>query len=407
MKKNRIKHSILYIFFEGISKGGNTLIFLLASSILTKVEYVNLLSLFSLEGLLIILSPFYYTDVLYKLRDNFSSDTIKNNSAKVIFLYSILLLILGFLFFSFLKDLYSVSSFEVVFYIVLIVLFRLFYQVESVNNQIEEEHKRAIKLKAIPFLLSSVLGIIFFISFDDKIVSFFLGRSVGFVIAFIFDFFRGTFRGINFVFNYDFLKGFFRRSFNLIIVGIGGWFLGYGMLNVLKNYYSTDVNYEIGLMLNIWSVFLLLANGINGVYLPMFRKLYIESVRRANKLFNKVFALYLGIIIMSFVFFVFLRNIPVLSNEYKIYLNVFSYVIFIFLAQVLQYLSIPYFIVQDRFKTIAQISFLTNLVSVVLIYFHHFYENIFSVEIIRIIVFCYYIRSLPLFLLRNNKDVKV
>lgn len=59
--------SLAYVIFEGLSKGGNTLIFLFAASMLSSKDYVNLLAVYSLEGLFITLAPTYYTDVLFKI----------------------------------------------------------------------------------------------------------------------------------------------------------------------------------------------------------------------------------------------------------------------------------------------------------------------------------------------------
>ena len=404
--KNKIKNSLLYIFFEGLSKGGNTLIFLIAASLLAKNEYVNLLSLFSLEGLFIIISPFYYTDVLFKLRDKYSFKDINRLSSKLIFFYCIILALIIAVFSSFIFKMYGFDSYITLFSIIFIVGARLIFQVQSVNFQIDENHKRAVRLKAIPFLASFFVGLVGFLLFENKIAGFFIGRSLGFLLISVKSIYA-FFLNFNFEIDTNFIKDFLKRASNLIIIGLGGWFLGYGMLNILKYYYNDDVNYQIGLMLNMWSLFLLLANGINGVYFPEFRKKYNINIKSADKLFNQTFILYMGILTLCIIGLLFLNLISIQSSFFKLlqlhtYLHIIPFVLCIFFAQIFQYVSVPYYIVKDKFRNLSIIGLITNVISIFLIFTHHLYEHLVSLEILYVIILCYIIRSLPVYIYRKK-----
>ncbi|WP_428741980.1 hypothetical protein [Tenacibaculum sp.] len=403
---NKLKDTLLYIFFEGLSKGGNTLIFLLSATILSKDEYVNLLLLFSLEGLFIILSPLYYTDVLYKLRDEYSFSRIKDNTFKIVLIYGLLLFLVFFLFQNPIKEFYNVDNFVVIVSIIFIVIFRLTFQIQSVNYQISEDHNNAIKNKAYPFLSSFVLGLFFFIFFNDKILGFFLGRFTGFLLMFMLSSRRFIIE-FNLNFDYNFLLDFIKRAVNLIVIGLGGWFLGYGMLNILKEFYSQEINFNVGLMLNLWSILLLVANGINGVYFPAFRKEYLNNKAGVKVLFNKVLYLYLFVLLVILILFLFFKDLTTInffgySVAVNSYLNIIPFVLLIFLAQIFQYVSMPYYIVQDEFKKLSFIGIVTNFISILAIFTHHFYSNYIMIDIIWIIILSYYIKSMPIYLLKNK-----
>lgn len=386
-----------------MSKGGNTLIFLFAASILQKEEYINLLSLYSLEGLFIIISPFYYTDVLFKLRDKYSFLEINKEISKLIILYGVILLSLLLVFSSFVFNFYGFKSYILLISIVIILIGRLSFQAKSVNNQIDENHNKAVMLKALPFFSSFVFGLLGFLFSENKIAGFFIGRALSFIVISIK---RRYFRFTSFDYNINFslLADILKRAINLIVLGLGGWFLGYGMLNILKFNYNEDVNFKIGLILNLWSLFLLFANGINGVYMPKFRKLYKINTKSADKLFQKTLIIYFSILAISIIFYFVINLIPIDSSlfDFKDYINIFPYVLLIFFAQIFQYVSIPYFVVKDEFKKLAIVGLITNIISFTLIFTHHFYQDFISINVISIIIICYCIRSLPIYFLRKK-----
>lgn len=174
------------------------------------------------------------------------------------------------------------------------------------------------------------------------------------------------------------------------------------LLNLLKGWYPVDTNHQIGLILNIWNVFLLIANGINAIYLPAFRKAFLKLDKSENRIYRKITAGYFSILLVSvFVFFVFKidylqKVISFLSLES--YYNQIPYVLMIYMAQIFQYISMPYFLVYDRFKMLAVIGIATSLISLLMIVFHYYFEIDFLISIVSLFVITYYIRSLPLFL---------
>ena len=398
----KFKTSFLYIIFEGLSRGGNSLIFLFAASLLVKTDYINLLALFSLEGLFVIFSPLYYSEVLYKVRDKYNSITVNNSVFLLTIIYLCVLSLIILFFSNFLTNYYSSPLF-----IFILIAFnssaRIIFQNKSVNNQVDEHHKNAIQDKALPFFASFIFGLIGFLSFEDKIAGFFIGRSIGYflVIALYFTNIKNNIR-ITLDIDVSFLRDYFSRTSLLILRGIATWFLGYGILNLLKGWYPVDTNHQIGLILNIWNVFLLIANGINAIYLPAFRKAFLKLDKSENRIYRKITAGYFSILLVSvFVFFVFKidylqKVISFLSLES--YYNQIPYVLMIYMAQIFQYISMPYFLVYDRFKMLAVIGIATSLISLLMIVFHYYFEIDFLISIVSLFVITYYIRSLPLFL---------
>lgn len=403
MERSRIYNSLFYFIFEGLAKGGNVLIFLISSLILPSEKYLQLLTLFSLEGLAVVLSPFYYTDVLFKLRDKYSFNEVESNLSTFILFYALFLIVVFTSFSSHIFSFYDFHNYLLLYSLIGVTIFRLLFQQKSVNYQINESHKQAIKLKVIPFFVSFVGGCIGFFFATDRIIGFFVGRLVGFFLLFLLSkvfFLSNPMTKISFTFFYD----FFKRSSVLILSGLGGWFLSYGMLNILKQFYDTEINHEIGLILNLWSLLLLLANGINGTYYPNFRKKYNLDSALGEKVFMN--ALYLYLIIFVFCVVSAFLIYHVFGNNFlagfSIYFNVLPYVFLIFFAQIFQYLSIPYFIVKDRFTKLSSIGVITAAISIFLIYSHHWYESFVQISIIHIIIFCYYVRSLPIYVFRKS-----
>jgi O-antigen/teichoic acid export membrane protein len=385
--------SLLYIVFEGLSRGGNTLIFLLAASLLPKTDYVNLLALFSVEGLFINLSPIYYSEVLYKLRDKYDHNVVNQNILISTFIYFLILVVVVFILQNFLQSFYHTSL-----WIILLIVFnttaRLIFQNRSVNNQVDENHRNAIKDKAIPFFVSFVFGLLGFIILNDKILGFFAGRAAGyFVTIFVYFSFSKNKIDSKIQLNTSFLKDYFSRSSLLVLKGLAGWGLGYGMLNFLKAYYPEDVNYNVGLMLNVWSAFLLLANGINAVYIPAYRKAFNKGKKFAKMTYNTTLMTYFTILIISLSMYLILKIdiFQNLINQFSLsnYYNVVPYVLLIFLAQIFQYISMPVFYVHDKFRAIAYFSIIAGFIGIFVIITPQLLFTEINAPIIFIVVLSY------------------
>lgn len=398
--------SLSYIFFEGLSKGGNTLIFLVSASILSSSEYVNFLALYSLEGLFIIFSPLYYTDVLYKIRDSYSSRIVDNNISFISTLYFSILLIIVVLFQNFLTSFYN-SSLWIFLFIVLNTVFRILFQNKSVNHQVDEDHSNAIKDKAFPFFVSFILGLALFYYMEDKILGFFAGRAMGYSLVFIYyEMFNNNNISFKPKINIDFLKNYGSRVAFLVLNGFAAWFLGYGVLNILKLWYPDSINQQVGIILNLWSVFLMLSNGINSVYIPAFRKKYLESIESALMLYKKIKNVYISILFSLILFYFFtkitaIRDLLFTFGLFR-YTDMIPYVIGIFAAQILQYICLPYYLVNDKFKEMAIIGIVGSLISILLIISHHLLLEYIAFTIYFIIVLGYYLRTVPLFLYKNK-----
>lgn len=393
--------SLAYVIFEGLSKGGTTLIFLFSASYLSASEYVNLLSLYSLEGLFITLSPSYYTDVLFKIRDNFSSTEAQKNIFAVSLIIFAISLVCIFLFQSQLVDFYS-SSLLVFVSIIFIVFLRLYFQNVSVNFQIDENHKTAIIYKALPFFLSFLFSLLGFIYFENyRIQGFFVGRMLGFGVSYVIYIFvsrQFVFLNSQFSFNTKFLREFLPKSLALTIQGIAVWFMGYGSLNLYRHWFSVDINQQIALILNIWSVFLLFSNGINSVFYPKFRVAFNQNFTTAKQLYNKYsvlyFILWLTFVILYFISFIF--EDFVVEFRLEKYFQVMPYVLFIFFAQIFQYISVPFYYSFDKFRHLAFINIVASVAALFIMFLHYYLSSNISVYLV--LSFGYFIKSFCLFI---------
>lgn len=394
--------SLAYVIFEGLSKGGNTLIFLFAASMLSSKDYVNLLAVYSLEGLFITLAPTYYTDVLFKIRDSYTTIKVQENVSFVSLIFSILSLVLIFVFKGNLERMYFAPVLLFVC-IIVIVNIRLFFQNETVNLQIDENHRLAIKYKAIPFFVSFLLSFFGFLYHPNKLFGFFIGRTIGFIISFIVYMFfvkKSKYSLVIKTIDFQLLKKYFSRCIPLMIQGLTMWFMGYGSLNLFKFWYPIEVSHRIALVINLWSVVLLFANGINAVYYPKFRIAYQKSRSAAKSTYYKSIVVYLSLLI-SFLFlylFLYTSFSQSLIAKFNIvnHFNAIPYVLLIFIAQIFQYVSVPYFYVLDKFKSLAVTNIITSVIAIFLMYIHYYYKIDF-ISIYIVFISGYYIKSLSLF----------
>jgi hypothetical protein len=409
MLTNKIKTSLLYIIFEALSRGGNTLIFFIGASLLSKQDYLNLLTLFSLETLILNFCPFFYNEIYYKLIDLFEKTKLIYN----IFYYSIIYtLILVLIYFIFIKsiNIYLDSNFLIILSIIVSSFIRIIYQNKSTFFQIDEHHKKAIKNKALPFFISFIGGLIGFFVFKDKITFFFVGRTIGLLILVLFenDFFpkREIILG-KFKLDKLILLSILKRSFLMIVKGVTAWALGYGLISILKNNYPENTVFSIGLILNLWTLFLLISNGINSVYVPKFRNLFLNN-GNFKQLENSTLKQYFLIVLICLAFYVILlypasKNLVIKIPNLKQYYDIFHYVILIFIAQIFQFISTPYYYVYDKFNIQSSISIITSIISICFVYFYgYLYINKF-LSIIDVIIAGYFIRSIPQYIYSAKK----
>ena len=209
----------------------------------------------------------------------------------------------------------------------------------------------------------------------------------------------------------DIFKDYLSRSSFLIIKGVFGWILGYGILNFMKGWYSVEVNYQIGLILTLWSAFLLISNGINAVYVPSFRKAFLRGKYEEKKIYRRTLFNFLAVLIFALIIYLIFTATyfqEILKNfGWQLYFDNIYYVLLIFTAQIFQYISTPYFLVYDKFKLLSIIGVLTSILSMLCIIIHYLFKLENIVSVVLIFVFTYYLRSVPLFIYQkfylNNK----
>ena len=84
------------------------------------------------------------------------------------------------------------------------------------KHQVNEDHKTALKLKFGPFVLSFLFSMLGYFLLEDKVLGYFLGKTVGFSVAFIV--FIKKLRFQAFVIEKEILIDFLHRIKKLVII---------------------------------------------------------------------------------------------------------------------------------------------------------------------------------------------
>lgn len=365
-KENKIKKtkffldSVGYILVSGASKGFNYLLLLYLAAGAFSKEYVTILLLLSLEQILTIILPLNNPYIIYS-KNIVTYEDITNklitNSLMVVGLYV-------FIFLIFRNSIYEYfeTDYLIVFASILINITVNSYAVYLSNYyKVIERHKTAFLVQAL--LLISFISIVvtmFFI--ENKVLAFFLGKAIGFIIILI------LFRllKLNFV-KYKFLTlnlTELKYFFNLLSVSILGWVSGLGFMNIAK-IYSTDLELvKIGYVLNLLNVFLLLSIGVNSVYNPLIKKNIIQGdSEKTIKIKNNTLYIYLVIVLLSFTAYFALNSIFSANSYPRIneIISVLPYAILIFLFSVFQSVAHPFYLTYNKFRTFNVINILSYL----------------------------------------------
>lgn len=354
-------NSLKYIVVSGISKGLNYLILLYFAVGIYSEQYITILLLLSLEQLLGLFLPLNNSNIIYSEKvSQYKEITNKLISTSLIIMFVYVLFI--YLFKNFTYEYFGVSN----IFIFISILFNVFvngYLVYLTNYyKLVEEHNKAFIVQAL-FFISFIIILTFALFFDNKIEAFFIGKAIGFLIIFlILKTLKLGFKKIYFLV-LDKLE--FKKMLNLFSISILGWVSGLGFINLAKIYASPEMLVRIGYILNLWNVFLLIGIGINSVYYPMVKKCIIENnFNKVIKTKKTTLFIYLGIVLVSYLFFLLIQKMNLLNNLTKVNI-VFLEIpnaILLFMFSVFHYVIHPFYMVKDRFGTFN----LLNIISYVL-----------------------------------------
>ena len=375
LKKIKLKSlsSIYYTIFEGLSKGGSYLLLLIIASAISDDLYIKILILMSFEAIITMLYFSYNSSVLYALKDNkielYFNYSLKSSITQIIIFYIIYL--------SFKDFIDSYFEYNLSFLIIVLLgngfLVNIIRQY-SVLFQLELKHSKAIFYKSIPFFVSFLFTLILFFLLDDKIMAFFLGKFVGLLLFLLYIFYNEKGFLIKHKFSWTTFNFFFNRVKYSSLVAILGWASGLGFLNFVKFYSKNERDLLVlGLILNLFVILQMVANGINQVYAPKLKVIYLESKQKGISYLKKTHLVYFFLsvslvvlvsitLIWKDLLIYYFKNIEVIFDNGNLYV-----VIMIFFISSFWWVASPFFMILDLFKTFFKLNVSLNIIAWLLI----------------------------------------
>lgn len=389
-----MKNSILYFFLEGFSRGGIQLFLLFVSYGFSENIYITLMLLISLETLVALFFPTNYIDALLPLFKKYTNSQIFSNFFVLNFTFFLLFICIFIFYLDELKQYYNYYNSYVYFLVLLNVFFMRWLYFSAFMKQIEEKHLNAIKIKSIPFLLSLLFAIIFVLLLDDKVMGFFIGKSLGLFLYYVYLIKQES---IKIFFNRMFLVDFISRSKFLLLTSLLGWSTGYGFLNIAHTFYSGIDTRNFGYMLNIYMIFLMITFGIIQVLRPKILTL-IENRASTHALFNyyiKIILLFLLIAFVSYIFSFLLKEFRISDFIIKIIENI-DFAILLFLLVSIESITKIFIYAKDKIKIFTYLLVSTEIIAWAMILTLIYLLNVnmflvyFSLILIRVIITVYY-----------------
>ena len=384
-----------YIFFEGLSKGGEQLILLLIPVLFPDLqsEYLSILLLISLTGLIKLVNPVNNPNAIFGVIDKFKKQEILNTVFFFNLLAFALFLIIALLFNEGFLQYYKIASFWPIVFLAGYMFFRNFFEISSFYEVLIENHNRSLFLKNAPFLLSFILQVVFIFWLKFEIIfAFFLAKFLAFTTIGLISLLQGDF-SLKARISPLIFKEVFRYSSTLWVYVFVGWLMGYGALNLTKLFLEDSYSLALGRMINLWMVLLLMANGVNNVYIPILKRKFKENYPESLKFRNKILAIYLAISIVGLVLGIVTMNIWTLND--------LKYVPFIFVmlfAQAFQYVSNPFYFMADKYKRFVYVNIACGLF--VLLYSLMLFKNSTGLSInvfLSLYLVTYLVRSFIIF----------
>ncbi|MDQ7004672.1 MAG: hypothetical protein Q9N67_07055 [Ghiorsea sp.] len=365
--KKFVKYSILYMLFEGLSKGGSLLILLYVAYALPPATYLIFMLLISLETFLPILYASNYSEVLYTIKDRYRQSNIYSTILTITFLSCLLLLIMILIAKSYLYQYFEYESLFTYLAIPINIFFFVFFKFLSLYQQLHGNHAKAIYFKSMPFFLSFLGALGGVLWLEDPIAGFFIGKTTGYFFAFIYLMFKEDVFLVHFKVDTSFLKEYLTRSKFLFIIAFFGWLGSYGFLNIGKLISTEEKTIEYGYLINLLGIFLMLANGINQVYSPKVRQLYNENKNDAYVFSKRILIIYSLLAALAYLVYQIIlyinQDLGILDAKALNIFVVMPYAILIFWISSFKYVSDVYIYVSDTYKSFTMSLFVVEVIS--------------------------------------------
>ncbi len=337
--------SLQYIAAELISRGVPQIILLVLAVKLQKSEFAVFTLLYGLESLLVILLPSNYVELLYKLKNEKNGKDIAHTIFSVNFVVVLLIILGTLLCHNWVFQFYNYSNIYVYIAIALSAFVNSYMRFCRTQYQLDFRHNDAIKNMLYSFSSANIGIILFLFLFDDKIMAFFVGKAIGFLLYFGF---YGLKEEIRFFVSTHLLVEYIKRMKYLFLFAVYSWFFGYGFSYIVKIVGTPNDVANIGYVITFSMPFLLLANGINQVYVPKVKSLVEKDFKKAKLFSSKILALYATIFVGVVVLLWLIDDLGYSLIEKFNHLVAISAVVFLFSS--LKYVYDIYLYVFDLFK---------------------------------------------------------
>jgi len=347
-----MRNSILYFLLEGLSRGGIQFFLLFISYYYGENIYVTLMLLVSLETLIPLFFPTNYIDALLPLLKKYSEQEITSNFFVFNFIFFVVFGLVFIVFIQQLQEYYNYDNTYVYFLILINVFLVRWLYFSAFMKQMEEKHINAIRIKGIPFILSLGLAILFVFLFEDKIFGFFVGKTLGLFIFYVYILLKTN---ITFSMNYKFLIDFSARSKYLVLIGLLGWATGYGFLNIAHTFYTETDTKNFAYILNLYMIFLMVIFGGMQVIRPKILKLVNTNAAsiQLKTFYIKTMLLYSGVAILGFGIFMFIQILSLPSSVGNMLQNG-NYAILLFLLVAAESTARLFVYAKDDIKNFTQ-----------------------------------------------------
>lgn len=354
----QLKTTAKYIFFEGLSKGGEQFILIFLPILLhdSGSQYLSILLLISLSGLIKLVNPVNNANAIFGVIDKFSKQDILNTVFFFNLFAFVFFLSIAIVFQTSFLEYYNIDSFWPIVFLTGFMFFRNFFEISSFYEVLIENHNHSMFLKNMPFFLSFLLQLIFiFLLKIDIIFGFFLAKFIAFSLIGFWVVLKGDFKPrLNF--KAKIFKEVFRYSSTLWINVFIGWLMGYGALNLTKLFLDDTYSLALGRMINLWMLLLLIANGINNVYMPILKRKYKEDYQLSLNFRNKILLVFTSMSLIGATLSFFAMKVWPLND-----LKLAPFVFIILFAQGFQYVSTPFYFLANRFKKFVLVNLICGI----------------------------------------------
>ncbi|MFY0712114.1 hypothetical protein J1D01_00425 [Seonamhaeicola sp. NFXS20] len=369
---NSFFKSLSYIFVSGASKGFNYIILLYLAVGVYLEYYVTILLLMSMEQILSLLLPLNQSSVIYsKTIVDYKSITNKllSSSLLITLLCIVVFLVTKELFYS-----YFGTHKIIVFMSIFISMIINSYLTYLTNYyKLIEKHGKALLIQGLLMIsFGSILLHIIFV--EDKVVAFFLGKSVGLLLVLVF---VTTLNLTKFKFEMGFLSlKEIKQVLNLFSVSTLGWISGLGFMNLAKIYSTPTQLTDIGYVLNIFNVFLLISIGINSVYGPLIKKnITNNNLDKVIKIKNKTLIIYLSIAIIIIIFYLVFQNLNLSFNDRIVKVtSALPFAVLLYVFNVFHWVSQPFYMVNNKFNNYNYINIISYVIWAIIIIVGLYFE---------------------------------